>query len=65
MAKFVKVPIERYIQLERHENELLYLHSCGVDNWDSGISISEYEEETGNSMEFTEKDIKHKIVEEN
>jgi len=65
MAKFVKVPIKRYVQLERNENELLYLQSCGVDNWDPGISVKEYEEETGNSMEFTEDDIAYEIVEEN
>ena len=64
MEKFVKVPLKRYIELENDSNQLNYLESCGVDNWDPGISVSEWEEETGNSMEFTEDDIHYKIIEE-
>lgn len=64
MEKFVRVPIKRYIELENSENELLYLNNCGVDNWDPGISVSEWEEETGNSIKFNEDDIHYKIIEE-
>lgn len=63
MEKYIVVPIKRYLELENSENELLYLSDCGVDNWNPGISVKEWEESTGNSMEFTEEDINFEIIE--
>lgn len=64
MKEFVKIPLKRYIELENDSNQLNYLESCGVDNWDPGISISEYEEESGSSMEFKKEDVIYEIIEE-
>lgn len=64
MERFVKVPIKRYVELENSENELMYLNDCGVDNWDPGISVSEWEETSGNTMKFTEEEIQYEIIEE-
>lgn len=64
VKKYVKVPIKTYIELENNANRLLFLESCGVDNWDPGMSISEYEEMNECSLNFKESDISYEIIEE-
>lgn len=54
--KYVKVPINRYIDLENSESELLALEAQGVDNW-LGYEEAEF-------SEFTEDDITLPIIEE-
>ena len=64
MSKYVLVPIDRYIELENNENELLFLQACGVDNFDTGISRKEYCKENNlGEFDFFEEDIRHEIIE--
>ena len=56
MKKFVKVPIERYIELKQAESDLCALEEAGVDNW-FGYEEAEFEE-------YTENDITLPIIEE-
>ena len=56
MKKFVKVPMERYIELEQAENDLYALERVGLNNW-SGCDEAEF-------TEFKESDIILPIIEE-
>ena len=56
MKKFVKVPIERYIELKPAENDLYILEGIGVDNWFEYGKV-EFEK-------YTENDITLPIIEE-
>jgi len=60
--RFVKVPIEEYIELEKASLELDFLESCGVDNWEPGVSREEFEQDNDLSLDFSEEDIIHKIL---
>ena len=65
MKKYVKILLKTYIDLQRADLELQYLKNCGVDNWDTGISIEEWAEKCGETLDtmiYTEKDCK--IIEE-
>ena len=48
-AVFVKVPLASYYQLEKDSLRLSFLDSCGVDNWEPGMSMNEYAEMCGYS----------------
>ena len=56
MKKFVKVPIEKYIELKQAESDLYALNGAGVDNW-TWYGEIEFEE-------YTEDDITLPIIEE-
>ena len=47
MKKFVKVPIEKYIELKQAESDLCALEEAGVDNW-FGYEEAEFEKYTEN-----------------
>jgi len=63
MAKFVKVPLEQFVQLMEDVLQLNYLESCGVDNWEPGITYSEWLSEQGISEE-EDYTIPYEIIEE-
>lgn len=47
MKKFVKIELREYLQLKKDSLTLNYLESCGVDNWEPGISTDEWAKESG------------------
>jgi hypothetical protein len=68
MEKFVKIPLKYYLQLEQESLDLCFLESCGVDNWEPGISHDDWAKEQGNScwedLVVTEERINYDIIEE-
>ena len=58
MKKFVKVPIERYINLVNSKSKLIALEIGGVDNW------SGYDDSMDYYNEIAEEDISLPIIEE-
>lgn len=63
MEKFVKVPYRDFIEMKEAQDRLLYLESCGVDNWEPGISYGEWLEEQGINSEDNNI-ILYKVIEE-
>ena len=58
MKKFVKVPIEKYINLVNSRSKLIALEGGGVDNW------SGYDDSMDYYDEIAEGDISLPIIEE-
>lgn len=61
MSKYVKVPIDEYVDLKESENKLNQLEAVGVDNW-SGFEDA-FDEEWGYS-EFTKNDIDKEVFQD-
>lgn len=68
MEKFVKIPLKYYLELEQESLYLCFLESCGVDNWEAGITRDEWAKEQGQTcwedMFITEENLNYEIIEE-